>query len=136
MDRKFSILLVIFFLSFLVFFLFVIFNKPISKLTRAEVDLIPSSEKSFVFGWPLTVKADGKSKAEINVFIKSETDKFISGKQVVLYTTLGDVKTISGKSSDGGKTTFELTSTSPGIAELTANVDNIQLKRKLTIKFE
>jgi hypothetical protein len=113
-----------------------VFNKPISRLTRAEIDLVPSKEKSLIFAWPLTLKADGVSKSEINVVIRNNNLKFIEEKQVTVKSTLGDIKSISNTTDKGGKTSFELTSTTPGIAEVSAYVDNTEVGKKITVKFE
>ena len=136
MDKKFSGSLIAFFLLFLVFIALVVFNKPISRFTRAKEDFVLSSQKSLIFAWPLTVKADGKSKTQINVIIRSSNNKLIQNKQTTVRSTLGVVKIISSVTDSGGKSSFELSSTVPGIAEITAYADNVLLGKKLTIKFE
>ncbi len=137
MDKKLLGLVTLFFLSFLFFISIVLFNKPLTQLTRAKEDIQPSSENSLIFGWPLTAKANGKDEVNINVFVRSENNKLIPNKTVKLETNLGSIKILSDTSDKGGKTSFTLTSDSTGLAEISAVIDNsIPVAKKLTVKFE
>jgi len=136
MDKKLSALLVLFVLIFALFIIFLVFREPIATFTRAKEELIPSSESSLIFAWPLTTKA-GSDKVNINVFVRNANNLPLANKNVTLQTNLGSLD-IKNKSTDkSGKASFELTSQDPGIAEITAVVDNqIQLKQTVSIKFE
>lgn len=137
MDKKLLGLVTLFFLSFLFFISIVLFNKPLTQLTRAKEDIQPSSANSLIFGWPLTAKADGKDEVNINVFVRSANNKLIPNKTVRLETNLGNIRILSDISDKGGKTSFVLTSDSTGLAEINAVIDNsIPLSKKLTVKFE
>lgn len=137
MDKKLIALLSIFFLSFILFVSILVFNKPLTQLTRAREDIQPSAANSLIFAWPLTAKADGTSKVNINVFVRSENNKLIGQKPVTLNTTLWDVQTVSNISDENGKTTFTITSRTPGVAQISATVDTTTpVQKKLTIKFE
>ena len=127
----------LFFVAFLFFTTLVIFKNPLSTVTRAEKATQPSGVNSLIFAWPLNTKADGKSEVKISVFVRSEANGPLENKTVTVNSNLGTLKTISGTSNKGGKTTFSLSSTQPGVAELNATIDNsIPLTQKLTIKFE
>lgn len=137
MDKKLLGLITLFFLSFLFFISVILFNKPLTEVTRAKEDAVTSSENSLIFAWPITAKADGQSEVTINVFVRSENNRLIPGKSVSVTSTLGQIKTVSNISDKNGKTTFVLTSDSPGNAEIGATVDSTtSLSKKLTIKFE
>src|SRR3990167_10515240 len=114
MDKKLVALLFLFFVAFGFFSAVTVFNKPITQFTRAKEDSIPSSAKSKIIGWPLTLKADGVSESTISIFVVSESDKPLTNKSVKLLTTVGQVKESSAASDGNGKATFHLTSASSG----------------------
>ncbi len=137
MDKKLGSLLAIFVLVFGLFVGLVVFNQPIRTFTRAKEELIPSSESSLIFAWPLTAKANGTDKVEINVFVRNTNNLPLTNKQVTLQTNLGNLDTATNTTDKSGKATFSLTSSSGGIAQVTATVDNqVQVKQNITIKFE
>ncbi|MCL4364193.1 Ig-like domain-containing protein [Patescibacteria group bacterium] len=137
MDKKLSGLLMLFVLVFGLFVGFVAFNKQISTFTRAKEELVPSSDTSLIFAWPLTAKADGNEKININVFVRNVNNLPLEGKVVSLKTNLGSLETVSATTDKSGKATFNLTSNSTGVADITAIVDNqTQLKQTVSIKFE
>ncbi|MFH1826844.1 MAG: Ig-like domain-containing protein [bacterium] len=135
MDKKLLGLVLLFIASFVFFITILFFNEPLSKLTRAKEDTVPSPQKSLIFAWPLTVKSDGKDISQINVFIRNNNNKLIADKKVELRSSLGDVKNVTTLSDTNGKTSFQLTSTTPGTTEITAVADGIKLDSKITVKF-
>lgn len=136
-DKKLTALLSLFVIVFILFISFIIFNQPIRTFTRASEELIPSSESSLIFAWPLNAKADGSQKVEINVFIRNSKNLPLVNKKVNLESNLGDTSNVNEVTDKSGKATFSLVSTSPGIAEVKAFVDNqVQIKQTVTIKFE
>lgn len=136
MDKKLSALLIFFVLIFSLFISYIIFREPIATFTRAKEELIPSSESSLIFAWPLTAKT-GLDKININVFVRNANNLPLSNKNVTLKTNLGFIERNSQTTDKSGKASFILTSQSPGIAEITATVDNqVQLKQTVSIKFE
>lgn len=129
--------MLIFFLSFTLFTTIVIFNKPLSRLTRAKEEFLPSANTSLIFAWPLTTKADNKSSVTISVFVRNNNNLPLANKKVSLNTTLGKIDVVQPVTDKAGKATFNLSSNTAGLAELTALVDNqIQLKQKVSVKFE
>lgn len=136
MDKKLSALLIFFVLIFSLFITFLVFREPIATFTRAKEELIPSSETSLIFAWPLTAKA-GSDKININIFVRNANNLPLSNKLVTLQTNLGSIEKNNQTTDKSGKVNFILTSQNPGIAEITAIVDNqIQLKQTVTVKFE
>jgi len=129
--------MVIFFLSFGIFTSIVLFNKsPLTQFIRAEKELTPSARNSLVFAYPLTVKADGVSKNKVTIFVRNEANNVIPNKPVTISTTLGEpVEKVITTGKDG-KAEFNITSITPGIAEITASVSNVTLLQKVTVKFE
>ena len=137
MDKKFLFLSFTFFLSFTLFISIMILNKPLSSLTRAKEELLPSAQTSLILAWPLTVIADGKTPVHINVFIRNNKNVPLSNKKVTVNSTLGQIREIQSTTDKNGKANFILTSNNTGLAEVDAVVDgNIKLNQKITIKFE
>jgi hypothetical protein len=136
MDKKLTSLLAIFFLTFGIFFSVIVFNKPLSKFIRASQELVPSASNSLVLAWPLTVKADGVSQSIITVFLRNEKNAPVGNRPVTITSTLGKIKEDILTTEKDGKAEFHLTSTEPGIAELTINTNNIILSQKISVKFE
>ncbi len=137
MDKKLVGLMLIFMLSFGLFATITVFNKPLTRFTKAKEEFLPSSESSLLFAWPLTSKADGTYSVQVNVFVRNTTNIPLPNKKVRLATTIGTVKTNYLETDKAGKVTFMISSDSPGLAELTAVVDSqVQLKQKISVKFE
>jgi len=136
MNKKLSLLLSIFFISFLLFVSFVIFEKPLSGLTRAKEEFLPSINQSLIIAYPLTVKADGKSKSEISVFIRSTIGTPVLNTTVNLTSTLGNINPTSSITNKEGKASFTITSEQPGIASVEAKVNNQSLDKKISILFK
>lgn len=136
MDKKLSTLLIFFVLIFSLFITFLVFREPIATFTRAKEELIPSSETSLIFAWPLTAKA-GSDKININIFVRNANDLPLSNKLVTLETNLGSIERNNQTTDKSGKANFILTSQNPGISEIKAIIDNqIQLKQTVSVKFE
>lgn len=137
MDKKLLGLLLIFFLAFTLFTSFMIFNKPLSRLIRAKEEVTASPDTSLIFVWPLAAKADSQSSVIVNIFVRNFNNTPLANKKVSLTTNLGTVTEVQSVTDKAGKATFKLNSNTPGIAQLTAIVDNqVQIKQKVTVKFE
>lgn len=138
MDRKLLALITLFFISFAFFAGLTIFNNPLNTLIRAKEDYIPSPVHSKIFAWPLSsIKANGISESEINVFVVSESDKPIPNKQITLTSSLGTVKESTASTDNNGKATLHITSATPGIAQIQAIIEpGININQKITVEFE
>ncbi len=137
MDKKLIGLMSIFFVAFLFFTTLVVFKNPLSTITRAGNAGQPSGANSLLFAWPLNTKADKSSTVKIDVFVRSDTNAPLENKTVTLKSTLGSIRAVQEATDKGGKATFILTSETPGIAEVTATIDqSTPLTQKLSIKFE
>ncbi|MBI2051969.1 Ig-like domain-containing protein [Candidatus Roizmanbacteria bacterium] len=137
MDKKLLGLMSVFFLAFLLFTTVLVFRNPIQNVIRAEKTTQPSGANSLIFAWPLTTNANGQSEVKIDVFVRNGENKPLQNRQVSVASTLGTIKAESAQSDQAGKTTFLLTSDAPGIAEITATIDNsTAIEQKLTVKFE
>ncbi len=137
MDKKLLGLFALFFISFLFFLSVVLFNQPLSSLIRAREDTAPSSQNSLMFAWPIEAKADGQSAVQIDVFVRSESNKLVANREVKVSTNLGQVQPASTVSDKNGRASFNLVSSQAGIAKLSATIDNsITLSKELTVKFE
>lgn len=136
MDKTFSRLLAVFFLAFLLFTSFVFFNKPLTRLTRANEEGKPSPRTSLIFAWPLRNKADGITPTGIQVFARNRDGKALSGKQVQLVSSIGEIKQDILITDEQGKVAFNIVSTKPGVAEIKAIIDNIEIENSVSVKFE
>lgn len=137
MDKKLIALMLIFFLAFGLFATIAFFNKPLTQLTQAKQETLPSSDSSLIFAWPLTAKAYAKTNVQINIFVRNANNIPIAGKTVSVNSTLGIVTAVQSTTDKSGRATFNLTSNSAGLAQVTATVDNqVQLKQKVTINFQ
>lgn len=138
MDKKLIGLMMIFMLTFGLYTTITVFNKPLTRLTRAKEEFVASSDNSLIFAWPLSSKVEGKSSnIQVNVFVRNATNVPLPNKKVVLTSTIGSVSPSDVVTDKGGKATFTVISDTVGLAELSAMIDNtIQIKQKVTIKFE
>jgi len=137
MDKKLIALISIFVFSFLLFISIIFINNPTQNLARASKTNDPSAQNSIIIAWPLSSKAAEDKTIEINVFARDKDNRPLEGKNVVLKTTLGSINQNNIKSEKKtGKATFILTSNKTGIAEISAAINNIELEKKVTIKFE
>lgn len=137
MDKKLIGLSILFVAAFLVFTGYVFFSGSFNVLTRASVENTnPSEQNSLIFAWPLSVMADGTSTSEVTVFVRNTDGKGIEGKQVTLTTSIGSLQSGSAITDTDGKAVFNLSSETPGVAEINAMVDNKKLLRKITVEFK
>lgn len=137
MDKKLIGLATLFIIAFLVFTGYVFFSGTFNVLTRASVENTnPSEQNSLIFAWPLSVAADGQSTSEVTVFVRNIDGTGLEGKQVNLTTSVGTFQTGSAVTDTDGKALFQLSSQSPGVAEINAMVDNKKLLRKITVEFK
>jgi hypothetical protein len=135
MDKKLAGLISLFFLAFFVFMSVLVFGKPLSRYTRAAEDSQPSGSKTLIFAWPLT--SPPAQPVKVDVFVRSESGKPVESREVILRSTLGSVEPGVNVSGKDGKTSFTLTSSTNGVAELSAVIDNsIPVEQKVSVKFE
>ena len=137
MDKKLIGLSTLFIIALLVFTGYVFFSGSFNVLTRASVENItPSEQNSLIFAWPLSLAADGKSTSEVTVFVRNTDGKGLEGKQVTVTTSVGSFQAGSAVTDTDGKALFNVSSQSPGVAEINAMVDNKKLLRKITVEFK
>lgn len=130
-------LMSLFFLVFILFIGFVLFNQPLYRLIRAKEEYLPSAKASLIFAYPLTVKADGQSISNINVFVRSSTGIPVANKSVSLITSLGQINPPMNTTNKEGKVSFKLTSASEGTASVQALVDGSPpLEQKISVLFK
>jgi hypothetical protein len=134
-DKKLISLFFVFVISFVILTVFVVFNEPIATFTQAKDELVPSQEKSLIFAWPLDLEANGDDTSEITIFVRNIKGRGMSNKQIQLTATIGELQT-SQKMTDGqGKAVFYLSSTQAGVAEIEALVDNVTIKKDVSVQF-
>lgn len=137
MDKKLVALLSIFFLVFTLFIGSTLFENQFSRIIKATESTTPDPEKSLMLVYPLTVTADGQSKAKITVFVRNNKESGLMNKKVTLNSTLGDITPLSFISDKSGKTEFLISSNTPGNAIIEAIIDDsIKLSKNLIVYFE
>ncbi len=137
MDKKFVSLMLVFFLAVGMFFTYTVFNTQIASFARAKEESVPSSSMSLMYYWPNTQVADGKSKVQINVFVRNSKGLPLENKQVTLSTSLGTIDPPVTATDKSGLASFDIVAGSPGHAIITASVDSqIQLQQKADIEFK
>ncbi|KKQ01801.1 MAG: hypothetical protein US11_C0004G0071 [Candidatus Roizmanbacteria bacterium GW2011_GWA2_36_23] len=129
--------MLLFMLTFGLFTTITVFNKPLTRLTKAKEEFLPSSDSTLIFAWPLSVKISEGTKVQINVFVRNMNNIPLPNKTVTLNSTLGKISENNIITDKAGKAVFTLKPSVPGIAEISATVDNqVQVKQKITVKIE
>ncbi len=136
MDKKFLFLAGAFFLFSLFFSFALFFQEQLLSLTRAEKYYTPSAEKTIVIAYPVKINISDNQRARIDVFVRNENDIPLKDKRVSIQTTLGTATPSFIISDENGRASFYLNSNQPGVANITATVDNIQIQKKISVKFE
>ncbi|HLD26981.1 MAG TPA: Ig-like domain-containing protein [Patescibacteria group bacterium] len=123
MDKKFVFLIGVFFVLFGLFISLILFEKPLVRLTRAKLDQ-PSAEKSIIFAWPLKVVADSRSESVITVFARNENSDELSNRTITLASSIGQLVESTAVTDKLGKAEFRIRSSTIGLADLKAVIDN------------
>ena len=135
MDKKLAGLISLFFLAFFVFISVLVFGKPLSRFTRAAEDSRPSADKTLLFAWPLSSVV--AQPVTVDIFVRSESGKPVENREVLMQTSLGTLNPNIGKSDKNGKASFTLISSTPGVADVSAVVDNsVTINQKGSVRFE
>lgn len=136
MDKKFTALIGIFFLSLVLFATIVVFRAPLTSLTRANEEQNASAEFSRMIVFPLSLPADGKSESTITIFVANLKQKPLPNKVISVSTTLGEFKQQSTISEGvNAKAEFQLSSSVPGTATVSVTLDNNVKLKPITIEF-
>jgi hypothetical protein len=136
MDKKLLALTVFFFVGFASFMGLFVVQGPLSSVTQASQNVVSEPRNAKLFAFPLSLPADGQTKSLINVFLQSEDGRPVRGKQVQLITSLGQTDQPLAMTNEVGQANFALSSNTPGIAEVSLVVDQVQYPQKVTIQFE
>lgn len=103
---------------------------------RAAQEALPSAARSHLFAWPQTISLEEPKEVKIDVFARSEKDKAVPDKAVVVSTTFGTIKSTQNITDNAGHATFFLSATTPGEAKISASIENIKLNQEVSVKFE
>lgn len=141
MDRKLIGLFFLFFMSFAVFSTIIVFNRPLTSLTRAREDTNPDPKESIVVidKSGNVLRADGQEEATITVFIRNASKRNLMNKPVQVSASVGIIREgVTNTTEAGAK--FHLTSTTPGSSVITVQVNDgtgtVTLDQKPTIEFQ
>ncbi|PIV08796.1 hypothetical protein COS52_00845, partial [Candidatus Roizmanbacteria bacterium CG03_land_8_20_14_0_80_39_12] len=90
-----------------------------------------------LFAYPLLLKADGKEKSTINIFVRSDKGMPVKDKKLSITSTVGTLSDVEATTDEKGKATVTLTSATPGTAIVEASIDGmLKMSQTLSIKFE
>lgn len=126
--------MLLFVVSFFAFISFLLFGNQLTTITQAS-NAEASPTESLIFAWPLEVPANGTSTSEITVFVRTEEGKGVTDAQVELIPTMGEVFGSPGFTDKNGEVSFQISSTTQGVAEIEVIVDNIPIQRTVSVKF-
>lgn len=137
MDKKILIFGILFMITFVAYIVITIFKIPIFSLTQAANDNKQADiATSLIFAWPLEIKADGKERSEVSVFIRDNNGRGLPEKEVSLSASTGDVQSTQSTTDSQGKIVFYISSTTNGVAQIEALVDNRKLQKTISVKFK
>lgn len=137
MDKKLLILGILFIVTVVVYIVLTVFRIPIFSFTQAANNNRSADiSNSLIFAWPLEVKADNTERSEVTVFVRDNQGRGIGEKQVTITSSLGTLQGTPAISDDQGKAIFYITSSSTGVAQIEAFVDNRKLQKTVSVKFE
>ncbi|MDD3679792.1 MAG: Ig-like domain-containing protein [Candidatus Shapirobacteria bacterium] len=96
-----------------------------------------SPTNSYIFGSPLTARADDKEKIKISVFLLNGQGLGVEGKMVQLSASPGiNVESSQPQTDDTGQAVFYLTSPSIGRYQVNAQADGQTLPQTVTVNFK
>lgn len=135
MDKKMVGLVGLFFLAFFVFISLVVFSKPLSRFTRAASTIDPSATQSLIIAFPLTLQSNSSEESKVDVFVRSQNNAPVAGRDISLQTTLGTVTPGHATTDRTGKATFQFSPAGDkGVADISAIIDNtLRITQNVTI---
>lgn len=137
MDKKLLILGILFMITVVAYIIITIFRIPIFSFTQAAIeDREADIGTSLIFAWPLEVAANGEDRSEITIFIRDREGRGIPSRQVQLNSNIGEIQGTNTTTDSQGKIVFYITSTTNGVAQIEAFVDNRKLQKTISVQFE
>jgi len=103
----------------------------------ASKAMIYSPENSYIFGSPLTAKANSQEKIKVSVFLLNNQGLGIEGKNVELTVDPGvNIERSQPQTDTTGQAIFYLTSSSAGRYQVRAQSEGQSLPQVLTVNFK
>lgn len=137
MDRKFLILVLIFFLLLSSFAIAVFFDSRVQQAQANVSGPVDSSQSLIILG---STQCAVNQPCEFNVFSRNADGRAVGGVPVCPSVTLGTISPACGPltvSNELGQTTFSITSATPGIGVISATVDStVSIGQTATIEFK
>ena len=135
-DRKFPIVVYIVLVLAILLGGYVLFTGPLSTFTHAVVPLSVSEANTTLYAYPLTIKADGKSRSKIDLFVANNDSLPIPNKQVVASATMGSLSPTNTLTDKMGHVSYTLTLNEPVLSTIQFTIDSVLLKKQITIQGE
>jgi len=99
--------------------------------------MIFSPANSYIFGSPLTAKANSQEKIKVSIFILNDQGLGVEGKTVELKTDAGvNVENSQPQTDSTGQAVFYLSSESAGRYQVQAESEGQTLPQTLTVNFK
>lgn len=106
MDKRFVVLsMIVMFVSTFALAYFA-YRGPFGRYTQAA-STVASLDKSIIFAYPLNIKVGGE-KCKVDVFVTSDDDQPVRGKQVTLLTKNSPIA-LTSETDENGQATFQIT---------------------------
>lgn len=131
MDRKFVVLVLVFFLVLGVFSTAVFYDNGKISQARATSKCEPVKEKSFMVSLPKEVPPGGS--CEVNVFARCADESAAVGKQVTIGVSNGSAEPEQALTDESGKAAFSVTGNS--LVSISARVGEMVLDQTVTCNF-
>lgn len=135
-DHKFSLLLIAVVALAALVGGYMLFTGPLSTYTRAFVQGTPSATNSYVFAYPLTIKADGQEISTVSLFVADEQSRPLAGKRVTLQTSSGTLDRPDGLTDQSGQISFKLSLPEPDMAQISFLVEGEPFDKQITVQGE
>jgi len=135
--RKFLLILILIFLSLLVFTLFFWFEEINLFKIKADVSQASFSiENSYLFTTPLRAEASGQEKIRVTIFVLNNQGLGVLGKSVSISPNSNiKAEVIQGTTDQFGKAVFDISSTIKGEYYLEVVVENAKLNQQAHLTF-
>jgi hypothetical protein len=104
---------------------------------EASRAMVFSPTNSYVFGSPLTAKANSQEKIKVSVFLLNDQGLGVEGKAVELKADAGvNIETSQPQTDSTGQAIFYLSSASAGRYQVQAQAEGQTLPQTLTVNFK
>ncbi len=133
MDNRFAILSILVIFAATAALAYFAYRGPLARYTQAA-NTVASREKSLLLAYPLNITVGGE-KCKVDVFLTSDEDHPVRGKQVTLLTKNAP-SVMTAETDENGHASFVLSGRVKGLDELGFAVDGTRFPATLNLNVE